>query len=154
MHRTLIRMTTAITLGWAALTAPAFAEMVKQTSPHSVAVTMDRLEAAATAAGATVFARIEYVEGATSVDMELRPTQVLLFGNPRLGTPAMLDAQTAGLDLPLRVLAYEDADGVVTLLYRTPDTLVAEHGIPADAPYLKMMTGALANFTAAAIAAE
>jgi uncharacterized protein (DUF302 family) len=147
-------MTTAIAIGWAALTAPAFAEIVHQHSPHSVAVTMDRLEAAVTGAGATVFARIDHAAGATSIDAELRPTELLIFGNPKLGTPAMQAAQTAGLDLPLRVLAYEDADGVVHVVYHTPATLVQDHGLPADAPYIAMMTGALSKLTGAAIAPE
>ena len=90
------------------------ADLVTKTSPHSVSDTMDRLEAAVTGAGATVFARVDHAAGAAKVDMELRPTQMLMFGNPKLGTPAMLDGQTAGLDLPLRVVVYADAEGVVT----------------------------------------
>ena len=113
---------------------------------------MDRLEAAVTAAGATVFARVDHAAGAMKVEQELRPTQLLIFGNPKLGTPAMQDAQTAGLDLPLRVLAY--AEGVVHVTYHAPSSLVAEHGLPADAAYLKMMTGALDKLTGKAVAAK
>lgn len=148
------RLAAASALCLCALTLPANAEIIAKTSPHSVDVTMDRLEAAVTAAGATVFARVDHAAGALKVEAELRPTQLLIFGNPKLGTPAMQDAQTAGLDLPLRVLVYADAEGVVHVTYRAPDTLVEEHGLPADAPYLKMMTGALDKLTSRAVAQE
>ncbi|MEM6940758.1 MAG: DUF302 domain-containing protein [Pseudomonadota bacterium] len=133
---------------------PAFAEMVQKASPHTVAVTMDRLAAAVEGAGAKVFARVDHASGAASVDMALRPTQLLIFGNPKLGTPAMLDSQSAGLDLPLRVVAFEGADGVVQVAYHAPATLAATHGLPADAKYIQMMTGALDKLTSKAVAAE
>jgi uncharacterized protein (DUF302 family) len=142
----------ATLLGAAAL--PASAEMISKTSPHTVSVTMDRLEAAVTGAGATVFARINHAAGAANVDMDLRPTELLIFGNPKLGTPAMIAAQSAGLDLPLRVLAYADAEGVVQVIYHDPASLASDHGLPADAPYLAMMTGALDKLTGKAVAAE
>jgi len=130
----------------------AHAEIIHKTSPHSVSQTIDKLEAAVTAAGATVFARVDHAAGAGKVEMDLRPTELLIFGNPKLGTPAMQGAQTAGLDLPLRVLAYADAEGVVHVVYHDPAELAATHGLPADAPYVKMMTGALDKLTGAAIA--
>ncbi|MEP1767762.1 MAG: DUF302 domain-containing protein [Sulfitobacter sp.] len=153
MLRHFFRLTSAATIGLAAA-LPAQADLIAKTSPHSVTVTMDRLEAAVTAAGATVFARIDHAAGAQKIEMDLRPTQLLIFGNPKLGTPAMLDGQTVGLDLPLRVLAYADGEGVVHVTYHAPATFVAEHGLPADAEYLKMMTGALDKLTSKAIAAE
>lgn len=136
-------------------TLPALAaEMVTKTSPHSVETTIDRLEAAVEEAGATVFARIDHAAGAEEVGMELRPTTLLIFGNPKLGTPAMMDAQTAGLDLPLRVLAYEDADEVVHLVYTAPAQLAEDHDLPQDAEYLTMITGALNNLTTKAVSAD
>ncbi len=145
---------TAFAFG-AALSLPAFAaDMIKKTSPHSVSVTIDRLAAAVEGAGATVFARVDHAAGAAKVDMDLRPTQLLIFGNPKLGTPAMLDGQTAGLDLPLRVLAFEDADGAVHITYHAPASLAATHGLPADAKYIKMMTGALDKLTGKAVSAQ
>ena len=79
----------ATTLALTALAAlPAAADIITKMSPHSVPDTIDRLEAAVTEAGATVFARVDHAEGATKVDMELRPTTLLIFGNPKLGTPA------------------------------------------------------------------
>lgn len=143
---------TAAALTLAATVAQA--EMIHKTSPHTVAETMDRLQAAVTGAGATVFARVDHAAGAQKADMDLRPTQLLIFGNPKLGTPAMLDGQTAGLDLPLRVLAYADDKGVVHVTYHSPATLAETHGLPKDAKYIKMMTGALDKLTGKAVAAE
>lgn len=150
----LTRLILAATVS-AAMSLPALAaDLIDKVSPHSVPVTMDRLEAAVKGAGATVFARVDHAGGAAKVDMELRPTQLLIFGNPKLGTPAMLDGQTAGLDLPLRVLAYADAEGIVHVTYHAPSSLAEQHGLPADAKYIAMMTGALDKLTSKAIASE
>lgn len=132
----------------------AAAEMVEKVSPHSVPETIDRLEEAVEAAGATVFARVDHAAGAERVEMDLRPSQLLIFGNPKLGTPAMQEAQSVGLDLPLRVLAYADGEGVARLLYHAPADLAEAHGLPADAPYLAQMAGALDKLTGKAIAAD
>ena len=91
--------------------------------------TMDRLEAAVSAKGMTVFARIDHAAGAAEAGLPLRPTQVLIFGNAKGGTPLMQDAQTAGLDLPLRALAWEDADGRVWLTATDAHALAARHGL-------------------------
>jgi uncharacterized protein (DUF302 family) len=128
------------------------ADLITKPSAHSVSVTMDRLVSAVEGAGAKVLARIDHAAGAAKVNMELRPTQMLMFGNPKLGTPALLAGQTAGLDLPLRVVAYEDANGQVFVAYHDPSELSDNHGIPADAPVLKKMTGALDKLTNKAIA--
>lgn len=151
----MIRKTISAAVLGTGLALPAFAaDMIEKVSPHSVSVTMDRLAAAVEGAGATVFARVDHAAGAAKVDMELRPTQLLIFGNPKLGTPAMLDGQTAGIDLPMRVLAYADAQGQVHLTYNDPAAFAATHGLPADAKYIKMMTGALDKLTSKAVAAE
>lgn len=128
------------------------ADLITKQSAHSVSVTLDRLAAAVEGAGAKVFARIDHAKGATKVGMDLRPTQMLMFGNPKLGTPALLAGQTAGLDLPLRVVAYEDANGQVFVAYHNPSELSEDHGVPADAAVLKKMTGALNKLTNKAIA--
>lgn len=141
-------------LGLATASSAWAADMITKTSPHTVAETLDRLQAAVEGAGATVFARVDHAAGAAKVEMELRPTQMLMFGNPKLGTPAMLDSQTAGLDLPLRVVAYEDSDGTVHLAYHDPASLAATHGLPGDAKYIQMMTGALDKLTSKAVATE
>ena len=128
------------------------AELITKPSPHTVGITIDRLVAAVEGAGAKVFARVDHAAGATSVGMELRPTQLLIFGNPKLGTPALQAGQTSGLDLPLRVVVYQAEDGQVFLAYHPPFKLSADHGIPADAQVLKKMTGALDKLTGEAVA--
>ena len=148
------RFSTALS-ALALMSAPVFAqEMISKTSAHSVPVTMDRLQAAVEGAGATVFARVDHAKGAGSVDMDLRPTQLLIFGNPKRGTPVLQAGQTAGLDLPMRVLVHEGADGTVTITYHDPARLTADHGVPAATKQLGMMTGALGNLTDKAAAAE
>src|SRR5579863_7559758 len=96
-------------------------------SKFSVRETIDRLAAAATSAGLHVFARIDHAAGAAQVGMELRPTELLLFGNPRGGTPLMQDRQTAGIDLPVKALVWEDEEGKVWLTYNEASWLAARH---------------------------
>lgn len=130
------------------------AEMITKTSPHSVAVTVDRLSAAIEGAGAKVFARVDHAAGAASIGSDLRPTQMLMFGNPKLGTPVMALDQAAGLDLPLRVVVYETANGEVILAYRAPASLAEHAGVTGDAAILGKMTGALGKLTDKAVATE
>jgi len=127
-------------------------DLVTKNSPYSVSETVDRLQSAVEGAGATVFARVDHAAGADSVDAELRPTTMLMFGNPKLGTPAMQLSQSSGLDLPLRVVVYETEAGDVVLAYHPPADLAEDHGIPADAEVLAKMTGALDGLTGKAIA--
>jgi uncharacterized protein (DUF302 family) len=100
-------------------------------SAHSVAETIDRLVAGITPLGMNVFARIDHAAGAAKVGMPLRPTQLLLFGNPKGGTPLMQDKQTAGIDLPLKALAWQDADGKVWLSYNEASWIAQRHGLGA-----------------------
>ncbi|GFE65642.1 DUF302 domain-containing protein [Litoreibacter roseus] len=126
------------------------ADLVQVSTSKSVDEAMDALEAAVGNAGATVFARVDHAQGAQNVDMELADAQLLIFGNPKLGTPAMQDDIRAGLYLPLKVLAYEGADGQVYLTYEDPSAMLGDLDVGADAEYLKMMTGALNKLTTAA----
>jgi uncharacterized protein (DUF302 family) len=100
-------------------------------SAHSVGETIDRLVAGITPLGMNVFARIDHAAGAAKVGMPLRPTQLLLFGNPKGGTPLMQDKQTAGIDLPLKALAWQDADGKVWLSYNEASWIAQRHGLGA-----------------------
>ena len=125
-------------------------DIVKVKSANDVATTMDALEAAVTGAGATVFARIDHAGGAMSAGMELSDSQLLIFGNPKLGTPAMQHDPLAGLYLPLKVLIYEDASNDTWLAYVDPKEMLDDLNVPSDAEYLKKMTGALAKLTAKA----
>lgn len=128
-------------------------EMVMTRSPHDVTTTMDRLEAAVTGAGAMVVARVDHAAAAQGADMVLAPNQVLIFGNPAIGTPAMQDNPLAGLFLPLRVVAYEDQDGQTWLVYHDPEEMLEDlDGVPDDAAYIAAMAGALAKLTAQAVA--
>lgn len=126
--------------------------LITKTSPYTVAETLDRLTTAVKGAGATVFARVDHAAGAATVDMDLRPTQMLMFGNPKLGTPAMLATQTIGLDLPLRVLAYQAEDGSVFVTYQDPADMAKTHNADANLEVFKKMSGALDKLTNAAIA--
>ncbi|MEI2580384.1 DUF302 domain-containing protein [Scytonema sp. PRP1] len=97
--------------------------IISQLSPYSVTETIDRLEAILQAKGITIFARIDQQTEAKKVGLSLRPTQLLLFGNPEAGTPLMVAEPTIALDLPLKVVAWEAADGKVWLSYNDPDYL-------------------------------
>ncbi|RFP85936.1 DUF302 domain-containing protein [Rhodobacteraceae bacterium 63075] len=132
---------------------PAFAssdDIIKLRSTSDVATTMDRLEEAVSGAGANVFARVDHAAGAASVDMELDPTQVLIFGNPKIGTQAMQDDPVAGLFLPMKMLVYQDAAGQTWLSYEDPKEMFDDLEISDDAPYIKMMIGALDKLTSKA----
>jgi len=120
-------------------------------SRHSVKVTIDRLAADLAAKGITVFARIDHAGGAAAVGMALRPTEVLIFGNPKAGTPLMQANQTIGIDLPLKVLAWEDAAGKVWLTYNEPAWLAERHKLgPDTAAAVAMLAGGLKNLVQAA----
>jgi uncharacterized protein (DUF302 family) len=93
--------------------------------------TMDRLEAEIRARGIVVFARVDHAAGAAQVGLSLRPTEVLIFGNAKAGTPLMQAEQTIGIDLPLKALVWQDANGKVWLSYNEPSGLAQRHGLPA-----------------------
>jgi uncharacterized protein (DUF302 family) len=103
--------------------------LVTVRSPYSVQETVDRLVEAVTRHGLTVFARIDHAANAVEVGMPLRPTQLLIFGNPRAGTPLMQDRQVVGLDLPVRALAWEDAGEQVKVTYTDPHRLAQRYGL-------------------------
>jgi len=115
-------------------------------SPHSVKDTVDRLETAAKARNLVVFLRVDHAAGAQKVGRTLRPTELLVFGNPQGGTPLMECAQSAGIDLPLKALAWQDEAGQVWLGYNDPQYLAARHGAPTCAvvPNLKKALEGLA----------
>ncbi|HEY2517441.1 MAG TPA: DUF302 domain-containing protein [Polyangiaceae bacterium] len=98
-------------------------------SHHSVPKTLDRLEALAQARGLLVFARIDFSGDAQRAGLSLRPMQMLLFGNPEAGTPLLQAAPRVGLDLPLKALAWEDADGTVWVSMNTPTHLGERHDL-------------------------
>jgi uncharacterized protein (DUF302 family) len=122
-------------------------------SHHSVKETIDRLEAALKAKGIQIFARVDHGAGAVSVGMTLRPTEVLIFGHPKSGTPLMQRHQTIGIDLPLKALAWRDEADQVYLAYNDMGWLARRHGLGPDAaPALELLSTLLAGFATAAAA--
>ena len=120
-------------------------------SPHNPKDTMDRLEALLKQKGLTIFARIDHAVGAARVGQTLRPTEVLIFGNPQGGTPFMQCAQTVGIDLPLKALVWQDASGQVWLGYNDPSFLAQRHGA-SPCPVTENLKKALAGFAQGAVA--
>jgi uncharacterized protein (DUF302 family) len=113
--------------------------------------TMNRLEAEVKAKGMTVFARIDHAAGAVEAGLSLRPTEVLIFGNAKAGTPLMQSVQTIGIDLPLKALVWQDASGDTWLSYNDPAWLAQRHGLGDEMEAtVKMMTAALNAVTKAA----
>lgn len=113
----------ALSIGLLTPTAHAADEQVFLSSPYSAKSTLDKLESIAKSRGLHIFARIDHAAGAQSAGLTLRPTELLIFGHPKGGTPLMQCAQTYGIDLPLRVLAWEDAEGKAWLGYKLPSGL-------------------------------
>ncbi len=128
------------------------AEIIKVASPYSVAESLDRLTGVVEGAGAKVFARVEHAKGARMIGEELAPEALLIFGKPEVGTSAMQMNPLAGLVLPARVLAYQDADGKVWLAYENPADMLAPYDIPADAPIVMKLTKVLGALTGKAVA--
>ncbi|MDA3876742.1 MAG: DUF302 domain-containing protein [Halothiobacillus sp.] len=104
--------------------------MIVHKSAWSVAETMSRAEQVVKERGFTVFALVDHAKGGASVGEELRPTQLLIFGNPKGGTPFMQCAQTVGIDLPLKILVWQDAAGKVWLGYNDPKWIAKRHKVP------------------------
>lgn len=102
--------------------------LITVSSAHGVKETIDRFENDMKSKGMTIFARIDHAAGAEAAGLTLRPTELLIFGNAKAGTPLMQSHQTLGIDLPLKVLAWEDAAGKVWLSYNEPGWLAARHG--------------------------
>jgi len=123
--------------------------LVTLPSHHSVAETLERLSAALKAKGVREFSRIDHAAGAAEVGMALRPTTLLIFGNPAAGTPLMQAEQRIGLDLPLKVLVWQDEAGQVWLTYGDPVWLASRYGIEA-VPAAQRLAAVLAGLAAAA----
>jgi uncharacterized protein (DUF302 family) len=115
--------------------------------------TIDRLVSEVKAKGMAVFARVDHAAGATAAGLTLRPTELLIFGNAKGGTPLMQAKQTIGIDLPLKALAWEDAGGKVWLSYNEPEWLARRHGEAALQDVTGRLAAALAAVTKAATGA-
>lgn len=134
------------------ISSPAIAGdgMISLKSAYDVGTTADRLESNLKAKGMTVFTRIDHAAGAEKVGMKLRPTQLVIFGNPKVGTPLMLCSQSMGIDLPQKALIMEDAKGQVWLSYNDPAYLAKRHKMKNCDAAITKVTNALSNFAKAA----
>ena len=118
--------------------------LVTLQSAHDFATTVDQLVTAVEEKSITIFTRIDHAANAVSVGLALRPTTLVIFGNAAAGTPLMEAAQTAGIDLPLKVLIWQDADGSVKLTYNDPAWIAARHKLGNETDQaVKAMTAAL-----------
>lgn len=112
--------------------AQAGGNLVTKPSTYSVTETIDRIEKVVTAKGMKIFARIDHGGEAKNVGLDMRPTELLIFGNPKGGTALMVARPTAAIDLPMKALAWEDKDGKVWLTYNSPDLLHERHALPTE----------------------
>lgn len=126
--------------------------LIKKKSAHSVAVTVDKLEAVLKSKGLTVALRWNHGQKANNVDIELGELEVLVFGNPKMGSHLMTSNPTAGIDLPMKAVVWKDKQGQVWLAYNDPSYLANRHGIKDREQIVKKMTGALDKFTTMATA--
>lgn len=126
--------------------------LIKKKSNHSVSKTLDRLEDVLKKKGITVALRWNHAERAKGAGIPLRDTELLIFGNPKLGSHMFTANQQSGIDFPMKALAWEDKDGTVWLSYNDPAFFAKRHNITNRDEILKKMTGALNNLTNAAIA--
>lgn len=124
--------------------------MIHVKSAHDVQGTSDRLENVLKEKGMTVFLRIDHAKGAQKIGSSLRPTQLLIFGNPKVGTSLMQCSQSTGIDLPLKALIWKDKSGTVWLSYNDPDYLAQRHQIKGCEPVIEKVKKALHNFAAIA----
>ena len=137
--------------GLFSISAHAADGLIEIKSPHSAKDTMNKLEDIVKQRGLNVFARIDHSAGAAKIGKTLRPTELLIFGNPQGGTPLMECAQTAGIDLPLKALVWEDSANQVWLGYNDPAFLAQRHGAVA-CPVVENLRKALAGIAEAAVA--
>jgi uncharacterized protein (DUF302 family) len=106
--------------------------LLQVASPCTVDETVNRLEAVLAQRGVQVFALIDHSGEAEKVGMKMRPTKLVIFGNPKGGTPVMVAAPTLAIDLPLKALVWEDGGGKVWVTYNSPEYLQQRHGVPED----------------------
>lgn len=128
--------------------------IIKKASAHNVTDTIDRLEAVLNSKGLTVFTRVNHAAGAKNVGIDMADSELIIFGNPKLGTPLMLENPEMGLDLPLKALAYTDSAGQTFLTYTAPSELKMRHGITENSPVIDKITGALDAMTSKAVSLD
>ena len=127
------------------MTRPGDSGIITRPSRHSVAQTVETLTAVLRAKGVTLFALVDHTGEAAKVGMTMPPTKLLIFGNPKAGTPLMLAAPSVAIDLPLKILVWEDAQGRAWLSYNTPAYLQERHGVPQELSPNLAVVGMLAR---------
>ncbi|MGA6925058.1 MAG: DUF302 domain-containing protein [Desulfosarcina sp.] len=141
---------TILTIILAATAAMAQDGLISVNSSHDVVTTANRLEDALKEKGVTVFARIDHAAGARQVGETLKPTLLMIFGNPAMGTPLIQRSRSMAIDLPLKALIWEDREGQVWLTTNDADYLARRHGIVEMDDQVRKMAQALSNFSMAA----
>lgn len=139
------RLAAATALFMASVAVSAADGLVTMPSAHSPKQTLDRLETVLKEKGLTIFLRLDHAAGAAKIGKTLRPTELLVFGNPQGGTPFMECAQSVGIDLPLKALAWQDAEGKNFFAYNDPAFLASRHGV-ATCPVAANLKKALEGF--------
>lgn len=144
----LMALTFAVPSVWA---ADSDKGLINKKSPYTVKKTLSRLEKILRRKGITIVKRWSHDKGGKAAGIPLRPTELLIFGNPKLGTHFFTSNQAAGIDLPMKALAWKDESGQVWLTYNDPQYIANRHGIKDRGDIVKKMTGALDKMTNAAV---
>jgi uncharacterized protein (DUF302 family) len=126
-----------------------FSGLISLTSPYDAATTANRLEEVLRTNGMNIVARVNHAQAAAGAGMELRPTELLIFGNPQAGTPLMQRSQTAAIDFPQKALVWQDERDRVWIIFNDPDYLMTRHGIEGNAEIAGKMKRMLEGFAAA-----
>ena len=154
LRRTMIALVATICLV-STTSVSAVDGLITKPSAHSAAETLDRLEAALKERGFMIFTRLDHAAAADSMGLKMPKSTVLVFGNPRLGTPVFVKHPTLAIDLPLKALVWEDANGKVSLSYNSAQyvlgTIYGRHGAPATPDAVARIEGALTAVTDAAV---
>lgn len=146
LHRLSIFLVAITAMTSNTLSADTTNGIVQLKSTHSVTATINKLEGILLKKGMTIFKRVNHTAGAEKAGLQLRPTELLIFGNPKVGTPLMLCSQTAALDLPQKALAYEDENGQVWLAYNDPAYMAKRHKTKDCDAAVQKVTNALGKF--------
>ena len=145
----MIRRTATALGATLALTAAALAQPTSVKSANDFTTTLDKLRAAIEASPASIISEVDHAKGAASVDMELKPTTLVIFGNPAAGTQLMMADPTAGLSLPMKMLVTETDEGVM-VVYEDPKTLTEKHELGEAAAVTEKMSGLVGKLAEAA----
>ena len=153
MKRTVLALAlvTGVSAGLAQSAAPKVEGMVVLTSPHDVTQTVEQLKTALETGGLTVVAEVDHSASAEKAGLELPPTYLVIFGNPKAGTPLMQESRTVAIDLPQKMLVWEDA-GTVYVAYNDPVYLAERHGLDPQGEGITNVSAALSGLADAAVA--